>query len=279
MSTQEEYKNEVDAPLQEEEDLSSLFQTVSIKDTAEEEPIKEDTVKEPKKKLKLNIKLSSLKREISTCSSSISPAVSALPCSLAVTLNPAFKRVIDNNTYVQKCTSNKEKDRDSLSSLIDIDLSQSDRIKLGTGLESVIRDLILDQNTSLTNIKPKNMKGEKEKDHLFMNEDTKTIFYAELKSNLNLDTEKCKSTSNKCQDILKKLKEEYPDYDIQMFLVGLRYIVASDITKVVATKYTCIKENLVGINEYLEALGLEKPFKDEKEYRVFLNYVAKSMFT
>ena len=120
-----------------------------------------------------------------------------------------FEKIIVNNEYVQKCISNKKKDIHSLSYLITYNLSQSDCIKIGIGLENVLRDLILCLTQELINIKPKNKKGSKEKDHLFVNNNKKNIYYAELKSNLNLDTEKTKSTYIKCLEIKKELQIEY----------------------------------------------------------------------
>ena len=132
----------------------------------------------------------------------------------------SIKQTIDGNIYIKNSASNKKKDINSLSYLIDkIQLSQSDCIKLGTGLEKILSDLILDNNKLLINIKSKNIKGVKEKDHLFKDDANKIIYYAEIKSNLNLDTEKCKSTSKKCIDIFNELTEIYPGYIINMFLV------------------------------------------------------------
>jgi len=187
--------------------------------------------------------------------------------------------IVDNNEYVQNCTSNKAKETHSLSSLIDRDLSQSDCIKLGTGLEKVVKDIILAANLTLTNIKPKNSKGKKERDHLFYNPETKTVFYAELKSNLNLDTEKCRSTANKCIQILEELKEEYPDCQVQMFLLGVRYFERPIIPKIITNKYQEIDANVVGMNDYFAALGVPITFNTEVEYREFLNYLANKMFT
>ena len=45
---------------------------------------------------------------------------------------------------------------------------------------------------ALKNIKSNTKKGDKETDHLFIDDLNKNIYYAELKSNLNLDTEKRK---------------------------------------------------------------------------------------
>jgi hypothetical protein len=185
--------------------------------------------------------------------------------------------IITNNSYVKNCTSNKEKDINSLSYLICRELSQSDCIKLGTGIEKVLKDIILDKNKQLENIKPKNSKGQKEKDHLFKDEKNKIIYYAELKSNLNLDTEKCKSTSDKCELILDELKTEFVDYEIKMFLIGIRYYDKKIIPKIIMNKYKNIHNNVVGINDYLQELNAGIQF-DENDYKEFLNILANSMF-
>jgi hypothetical protein len=187
--------------------------------------------------------------------------------------------IIKKNEYVKKCTSNKAKDFNSLSYLIDRELSQSDCIKIGTGIEKVLRDVILDKNKSLSDIKQQNEKGKKEKDHLFCCENTKTVYYAELKSNLYLDTEKCKSTSQKCSDIVKELQVLYPEYTIEMYLVGLRYCTQNMMPKQVCKKYECIKDNVVGVDEYLQNLGACISFGNESNYKKFLNMLACEMFS
>lgn len=189
-----------------------------------------------------------------------------------------WKSIVNNNNYIQLSSSNKTKDTQSLSYLIERNLSQSDCIKLGTGVEKVLVDCILSNNSNLVNIKPKNIKGKKERDHLFKDDYKKIIYYAELKSNLNLDTEKCKSTSAKCSLILDELKNEFVDYKIELSLVGLRYFQAKDIPKVITNKYISIKDNVVGIDDYLKKMQVENIFQCEEKYNEFLNYVADSMF-
>lgn len=93
-----------------------------------------------------------------------------------------IKLIINNNNYVKNTHSNKKKDINSLSYLINIKLSQSDCIKLGFGVEKILNDILIKYSTELKSIKEKNIKGKKEKDHLFMNEKNKIIYYAELKS-------------------------------------------------------------------------------------------------
>ena len=189
-----------------------------------------------------------------------------------------LKQIIEENKYVQKTTSNKSKDPSSLSSLVDsYHLSQSDCIKLGVGLENVLREIILKLNPSVSNIKPPNSKGQHEKDHLFMDQETKTVYYAEIKSNLNLDTEKSVKTYSKCKAVKEELQKEYPEYKVLMFLVGGRYHSKSIMSSVISQKYTPINESLVGINEYLSKLNVNFQFS-EQNYKEFINHLSKKMF-
>lgn len=72
--------------------------------------------------------------------------------------------VINECEYIQNCRSNKKKDTESFSYLItDIELSQSDCIKIGNGFEKIMRDLAIKYNKNLVDNKPKNKKGKKEK--------------------------------------------------------------------------------------------------------------------
>lgn len=188
-----------------------------------------------------------------------------------------ISRIIRKNKYINNCSSNKKIDINSLSYLIDYELSQSDCIKIGIGIENILKDFIL-ENTNLKNIKTKNKKGIKEKDHLFMDINKKIIYYAEIKSNLNLDTEKSKQTYKKCLDIKKELQEEYKDYEIKMFLVGVRYYEKIIIPKTILKKYKEINNNLCGINEYFKYLSIKFKIFNEKDYKKILNYLVKKMF-
>ena len=162
--------------------------------------------------------------------------------------------------------------------MIKKEISQSDCIKLGFGIEKILKDIILIKNKNLVDIKPINKKGKKEIDHLFKDEINKIIYYSELKSNLNLDTEKSKITIEKCLYIFNELKEEYKDYDIKMFLIGLRYFDKNIIPKNIINKFVIIKENILGINDYLDILNINYKFENEEEYIEFINYIIDIMF-
>lgn len=187
-----------------------------------------------------------------------------------------FSSLIENNSYIKNCKSNKKKDINSLSYLIRRELSQSDCIKLGTGLEKIFYDIVL-QYTNLIDIKPKNKKGKKEKDHLFCDEINKIIYYSEFKSNINLDTEKSKSTYQKCLNIVNELEEKYSDYTIKWGLVACRYISNVAIPNKLKHKYVIIKKNLFGINDYLNLLNINKNFTSTS-YSKFVNKLADTMF-
>ena len=133
------------------------------------------------------------------------------------------------------------------------------------------------KNSKLKNIKQKNVKGTKEKDHLFRDEELKIIYYAELKSNINLDTEKSKYTSHKCMQIVKELCEENIGYSVKWCLLGYRYLNQADIPSTIRKKYKNIDDNLYGINDYFKMLDIGIVF-DEESYKKFLNNISKAMF-
>jgi hypothetical protein len=189
-----------------------------------------------------------------------------------------LKLVINNNLYIKKFKSNTQKNINSISYLIDKNLSQSDCIKIGICLENVISDYILFKLPNLKNIKKNTKKGEIEKDHLFIDDKNKIIYYAELKCNLCLDTEKIKATIKKCLDIENELKKKYNDYQIKMFLVSIRHYCKKNIPLKISRKYNSIDNNLVGLNEYFNNLAINYNFNNEDEYKKILNYVVDKMF-
>lgn len=188
-------------------------------------------------------------------------------------------RIVKRNAYIKKYKKNVNKDFNSLSYLIkkEYSMSQSDCIKLGIAVEKILTDVILSYKSGFLDIKSKNIKNKHERDHLFINEDSKTLVYSELKSNLNLDTEKSKSTVSKCLKIVKELKKEFPGYEIKWGLLGLRYNTKDIIQHKILCKYFEIENNVLGVNEYLDYFNIDLSF-DEDEYTEFLNTVVKTMF-
>ena len=186
--------------------------------------------------------------------------------------------IVKKNNYIQKYKRNINKDYNSLSFLISKEccLSQSDCIKVGIAIEKVLTDIILSYSTGFVDIKSKNIKNKQERDHLFINRDNKILIYSELKSNLNLDTEKSKSTVSKCLKIVKELQKEFPGYHIKWCLLGLRYNTRTGINNKILYKYYEIEKNVYGLNEYLEMFNIDLLFS-ENEYSEFLNMIVKAM--
>jgi hypothetical protein len=192
------------------------------------------------------------------------------------------KQYLDNlirkNLYINSSSSNEKKDTNSLSYLITKNLSQSDCIKLGIAVEKLLADLVMEK-TLYKNIKPsKNEKGVKEKDHLFCDETNKIIYYAELKANINLDTEKSKYTVTKCLEIVEFLASKYPEYTIRWCLLAYRYLDYEDIPKHIQKKYYIIQNNVFGINQYLQILNIDLQFS-AYTYKEFLNKIVDTMFS
>lgn len=189
-----------------------------------------------------------------------------------------FLNAIAMSDYVQSCFSKTTRDNASISSLIDRHLSQSDCIKIGIAVEDVLRMFIKTHIKGVKDIKERNTKNKKEKDHLFVNEHTRVVHYAEIKANLNLDTEKYNATIHKCLQIHEELSAQFPDYTINMYLVGARYLHASDISKPIHRKYSSIQGCLIGVNDYLMQLGYAGEPLSLTTYRELLNKMADNMF-
>jgi len=189
--------------------------------------------------------------------------------------------ILLSNEYVNELekkasTNSVKKDKNSLSYLVDCKyIMQSDCIKLGISVEKLFANIILKKNNDLKNIKEKNTRGKKEKDHLFCNKLTKTIYYAELKSNIYLDTEKTISTKNKIINIKKELENEYDGYIIKTCFVCERYLDKNEIPINIFNKYSDMENNgiiICGVNNYFEELNIQVKF-DLDNYIKFLNNI------
>jgi len=181
----------------------------------------------------------------------------------------------DKNKYINM--KDNGKDYNSISYIINKSLSHSQCIKFGIIMEKYLLDIILENNYNLKNIKPKRKNGNKEKDHLLLDSKNKIIHYSEIKSNLNLDTEKSKETSCKCLKIYNELCKEYFGYKVNMYLVGIRYNNISKIPKNIINKYENIKDHVVGINEYFFNLNVNIEM-NETEYSILINSVVDKCF-
>ncbi len=170
----------------------------------------------------------------------------------------------------------------SFSSLLikqNITPSQSESIRIGILLEKIFT-LYIEKNTNFKNIKEVNKKGRREKDVLFEDCDAKVIIYGEIKSNLELDSEKYKITCTKVLKNEEELKKKYKNkYNIKAFLVGIKYLKFIDMENRIKWKYKELENKVLGINEFLDLFNLDG-FSDIEEYGKFLkelyNYYFKN---
>lgn len=158
-----------------------------------------------------------------------------------------------------KCADTSE----SISSLINIPLSQSQCIRLGTIVEKILR-LFLDSHAGITDIRPTNKKGMKERDHLFIADGEK--IYAELKCNLNLDTEKRKKTCKKVNDI--SIEESCDGY-----LLAVRYL--NELPEKIMKSYNSV--NIISISDYFRLFNIPCPFGSDLEFKIWLNQMARKL--
>lgn len=197
-----------------------------------------------------------------------------------------FRLIAKNCKYLQK--ENKQKKNESQDSFCSlsyllkdsIELTQSEKIKLGKGLECFLNDLIL------TNKDWKRLSVVLEFkcqiDDLIINDSTKTIIYSEYKANLALDSQKREvmySHILKVQALIQKL---YPEYKIETFILNLRFLYKQDIPKYILQRFDKhrelpVKLQIIGVNEYLKLFDLNV-FYDYTEYRDFLKFICMQKF-
>ena len=118
--------------------------------------------------------------------------------------------------------------------------TQSLYIKIGRNFEKWFKFIVEDAGMKLLpDGVVKNVIGEKSKDIDLIFRDDNTIYYREMKSNLELDTEKLPATYEKIQMITKYVEKEYPGYKVDSSLLHWSVYEPS----ILPTKYnTKVKE-------------------------------------
>ena len=155
---------------------------------------------------------------------------------------------------------------------------QSINIKLGRLGEYIAKELIK-TNTNLELLtcgvqKINNKK--KDVDLIFKYEKTKTIYYRELKGNIELDTEKLPATISKCKEIETSLKTQYPDYNVDCGILNWsvydRKILTAGITNIKSFENGGIKIEHMG--DFLQIIDVEW---DEKDFYSYFREIGKKI--
>ena len=186
-----------------------------------------------------------------------------------------LSKVIHKNKYLNKIRKTTKQDNTSLAYLLKTyKITQRESIRIGYFIEKLLIDIILNE-TNLINIKESNRKGQKETDHLFFDSNTNTIYYAEIKSNLNLDTEKSKETVSKVRKIVNILKRSYKNCEIKYCIVNTRFLSSSEIPNNIINKYTKFKNHIIGLNDYFKLLNIDKKINYIEYIKILEHYIKK----
>jgi hypothetical protein len=147
---------------------------------------------------------------------------------------------------------------------------QSINIKFGRYGEVLAKDLI-QINTDLQllqcGIQKINDKN-KDIDLIWENKTTKTIFYRELKGNIELDTEKLPATINKCKEIEINIKTRFPEYKVDCGILNWsiynRQCLSAGLSNIKTFENNGIK--IDHMCEFLQSIDIIWPEKDFYDY-------------
>lgn len=147
---------------------------------------------------------------------------------------------------------------------------QSFNIKMGRFGEFLAKELIMcNPNFELLTcgIQTINEKN-KDVDLIFKDELNKTIYYRELKANIELDTEKLPATINKCKEIETSLKTTYSNYAINCGILNWsvynREILTSGLSNIVSFEKAGIK--IDHMEDFLTLINITWPVEDFTDY-------------
>ena len=137
-----------------------------------------------------------------------------------------FKNILIKNIETIKYTIPKE--TGSLLELLNLPSSQSTVIKIGNIIEKSINEFIENFN-GVTNLK--NIHGDminfRQIDTLFKYK--KKVYYFEIKSNMNMDTEKSLQCKHKIEIVNTFLKKHYKNFDVISKFLSVRYPNAEEV--------------------------------------------------
>ena len=114
----------------------------------------------------------------------------------------------------------------------------------------------------------------KDVDLLFQCEDTKTIYYRELKGNIELDTEKFPATIEKCLFIKKQLQSMYANYSINCGIFHWTMYSSSVLPHSKRMYKETLQENEIEITSMKDYLSIVEMNWDEKDYYIFFRKIG-----
>lgn len=162
--------------------------------------------------------------------------------------NRVLKTIID-----KKKNKHKKSNGSLLELLPKLASSQSIMIKLGNIFEEVINKYIKEIIKNNSDYSYLNFKCKKQLDLVFRKKNT--VYYFEIKSNINLDTEKTIKTKDKLEEIEELLLLKYPNYLIKCKILNLRF-TQKELEKEAKFKKPLKITDLVGYDHFFKILGI-----------------------
>jgi len=125
----------------------------------------------------------------------------------------------------------------------------------------------------------KNVIGNKSKDIdlLFMDTLQKIVYYRELKSNLELDTEKLPATYEKIKKVTEYLSKEYPEYKIDSSLMTWAVYEENDLPKKYNSKIKKCNKNGVSVSYPVDLFNLLDVSFSRDEYYDFFKKLGQKI--
>ena len=164
-----------------------------------------------------------------------------------------FSKILLDNEVISSINELKVKDNYNISKLINnYTLTQGQYIVIGNKLEEIIKNFIKKIGINvlpIKNVTCTNSDGEVKNiqlDLVFIIDDC--IHYFEIKTNLNLDSEKNKATYDKINLVTEEFKKIYPDKKVYGKLLSTWFSI-NDVTKINKINITFMEElfDLIGV--------------------------------
>jgi len=155
---------------------------------------------------------------------------------------------------------------------------QSINIKCGRLGEFIAKELIkATPGFELLQCGVQNVGGKnKDVDLAFKNALTNTVYYRELKGNVELDTEKIPATIAKCKEVETSLKIAHPDYVIDVGILNWsvynRSILTSGLTNIKSFEKNGVKIEHMG--DFFAIIGVDWP---EQDYYLYFREIGNKI--
>lgn len=190
-----------------------------------------------------------------------------------------IEKIIINNSYYKRTKPSSQQlitvDVNDLSFLLkEYDLSNKEL----NNVEKFIEEFIIDFISTYTNLSHTpiyNSRGVITSKLVFLDDTKKLIHYAEFYPNINLEPNKVNKTIKKIISTYDDLMVVNEKMDVNYYLVNTRYLNKEDIPDNVRMKFVDIYDDVIGLNDYLDSIGIDIVFEYETYTDILKMFVKK----